>query len=227
MNPADALKDPVCGMTVTAQSPHVHEYEGKPVYFCSAGCKTKFVADPVQVHATPAGGRRGCRGRRAGRRRDDLHLPDAPGDPPGPSRQLPEVRHGARAGDAEPRGRREPRAGRLPAPLLVDAAADGRRHRAGDVRPSPAAHGHGDPELDRAGALDAGRAVGGLAVLRARRAVDRQPQPEHVDADRPRHRRRPSSTASSPRSRPACSRPRSCRWAASRSTSRRRPSSSR
>lgn len=42
------LKDPVCGMTVTDQSPNVFNYKGKPVYFCSAGCKTKFVADPVK-----------------------------------------------------------------------------------------------------------------------------------------------------------------------------------
>ena len=82
-------------------------------------------------------------------------------------------------------------------------------------------------ELDRARAVAAGRPVGGLAVLRARRAVDRQPQPEHVDADRPRAPAPPSSTASSRRSRPACSRARSSRWAASRSTSRPRSSSSR
>ncbi|MEO6746645.1 MAG: heavy metal translocating P-type ATPase [Caldimonas sp.] len=46
--PAVQQKDPVCGMTVTAQSPHVQLHEGKPVYFCSAGCKTKFVADPAK-----------------------------------------------------------------------------------------------------------------------------------------------------------------------------------
>ncbi|MDP3608092.1 MAG: heavy metal translocating P-type ATPase [Methylophilus sp.] len=40
------LKDPVCGMTVTEKSPHVFKYKDKPVYFCSAGCKTKFVAEP-------------------------------------------------------------------------------------------------------------------------------------------------------------------------------------
>ena len=40
------LKDPVCGMTVTEKSPHVFNYKDKPVYFCSAGCKTKFVAEP-------------------------------------------------------------------------------------------------------------------------------------------------------------------------------------
>jgi P-type Cu+ transporter len=40
------MKDPVCGMTVTAQSPNVLQHEGKPVYFCAAGCKAKFVANP-------------------------------------------------------------------------------------------------------------------------------------------------------------------------------------
>ena len=42
------LKDPVCGMTVTALSAHQAEHIGKRYYFCSAGCKTKFNANPVQ-----------------------------------------------------------------------------------------------------------------------------------------------------------------------------------
>ncbi|HVE90101.1 MAG TPA: heavy metal translocating P-type ATPase [Burkholderiaceae bacterium] len=41
-----ALKDPVCGMTVTQQSTHRSELEGRTFYFCSAGCKNKFAADP-------------------------------------------------------------------------------------------------------------------------------------------------------------------------------------
>ncbi len=45
------LKDPVCGMTVTDQSPHVFNYKGKPVYFCSAGCKSKFSANPAKYLA--------------------------------------------------------------------------------------------------------------------------------------------------------------------------------
>jgi Cu+-exporting ATPase len=40
------LKDPVCGMTVTIRSPQATVHEGTPVHFCSAGCKTKFLADP-------------------------------------------------------------------------------------------------------------------------------------------------------------------------------------
>ena len=55
-----SLKDPVCGMTVTPQSPHILQHEGKPVYFCSAGCKGKFAANPAKYPfgifgaATPA-----------------------------------------------------------------------------------------------------------------------------------------------------------------------------
>lgn len=45
---AAELKDPVCGMTVRATSPHVFEHEGRPVHFCSAGCRTKFAADPAR-----------------------------------------------------------------------------------------------------------------------------------------------------------------------------------
>jgi Cu+-exporting ATPase len=49
-----ALKDPVCGMTVTAASPHMHEHAGERFYFCCAGCKTKFAADPQRYLAPPA-----------------------------------------------------------------------------------------------------------------------------------------------------------------------------
>lgn len=41
-----ALKDPVCGMTVTDQSRHKVEHDGKPFYFCSAKCLAKFSAEP-------------------------------------------------------------------------------------------------------------------------------------------------------------------------------------
>jgi Cu+-exporting ATPase len=40
------LKDPVCGMEVTAQSPHHVEHEGRPYYFCSARCKSRFAESP-------------------------------------------------------------------------------------------------------------------------------------------------------------------------------------
>lgn len=41
--------DPVCGMTVEiATAKHISEYHDKNYYFCSAGCKTKFQANPAK-----------------------------------------------------------------------------------------------------------------------------------------------------------------------------------
>jgi P-type Cu+ transporter len=49
-----ALKDPVCGMTVTAKSPHRAEHAGQAVYFCGAKCLAKFVAEPQRyLHRAP------------------------------------------------------------------------------------------------------------------------------------------------------------------------------
>ena len=48
--PAGAMeKDPVCGMTVnTSRAKATHEHAGKVYYFCRAGCKEKFIADPAK-----------------------------------------------------------------------------------------------------------------------------------------------------------------------------------
>ncbi len=47
-------RDPVCGMMVDPQTTaHRAAHDGHPYYFCSAGCRTKFVADPV-TYLTPA-----------------------------------------------------------------------------------------------------------------------------------------------------------------------------
>jgi Cu+-exporting ATPase len=50
-----ALKDPVCGMTVTVKSEHHTEHGGHPFYFCSAKCLTKFTADPQKYTADAQG----------------------------------------------------------------------------------------------------------------------------------------------------------------------------
>jgi len=50
--PATNLKDPVCGMTVTEQSPQTLTHEGHPYYFCSTKCKDKFAAAPQQYTDT-------------------------------------------------------------------------------------------------------------------------------------------------------------------------------
>src|SRR5579871_930226 len=45
--PANTSKDPVCGMTVNkASAKHTAEHGGDAYYFCSAGCVSKFKADP-------------------------------------------------------------------------------------------------------------------------------------------------------------------------------------
>ncbi len=48
---AEPLKDPVCGMTVTEQSPHQLAHEGRHYYFCSATCQGKFAANPLRYLA--------------------------------------------------------------------------------------------------------------------------------------------------------------------------------
>lgn len=43
---AQVLKDPVCGMTVSADSKFQAEHAGARYFFCSASCQQKFEADP-------------------------------------------------------------------------------------------------------------------------------------------------------------------------------------
>jgi len=41
--------DPVCGMTVDpAATPHKAQHQGAGYFFCSGGCRNKFVADPAR-----------------------------------------------------------------------------------------------------------------------------------------------------------------------------------
>jgi Cu+-exporting ATPase len=52
--PGATVKDPVCGMSVDPHTAaHRADHDGHPYYFCSAGCRTKFVADPAK-YLTPA-----------------------------------------------------------------------------------------------------------------------------------------------------------------------------
>jgi Cu+-exporting ATPase len=54
---ADAIKplvtDPVCGMQVAVDAPLSAQHAGHDYRFCSAGCRSKFVADPMR-YLTPA-----------------------------------------------------------------------------------------------------------------------------------------------------------------------------
>ncbi len=53
----ETATDPVCGMSVDpARAAHSHAHDGQTWYFCCAGCRAKFEADP-QRYLTPAAGR--------------------------------------------------------------------------------------------------------------------------------------------------------------------------
>ena len=48
----DTVIDPVCGMAVDPHAAkHRHQHQGRSYYFCSAGCRTKFAADPAKYLA--------------------------------------------------------------------------------------------------------------------------------------------------------------------------------
>lgn len=50
----DRVKDPVCGMMVDPRTtPHRHELNDTAYHFCSAGCRTKFAADPERYLNPP------------------------------------------------------------------------------------------------------------------------------------------------------------------------------
>ena len=66
-------KDPVCGMTVDpATTEHRFDHDGRTYFFCCAGCRAKFAAEPARYLRSRA---RCARARSGG---NDLHLPDAP-----------------------------------------------------------------------------------------------------------------------------------------------------
>ena len=46
---APTTLDPVCGMSVDpAKTPHHAAHDGREFHFCSAGCWTKFLAEPAK-----------------------------------------------------------------------------------------------------------------------------------------------------------------------------------
>src|SRR5712691_537283 len=54
--PTDAaVRDPVCGMVVDpCTTSHCHQHQGHTYYFCSAGCRTQFAAEPQRYLGTAA-----------------------------------------------------------------------------------------------------------------------------------------------------------------------------
>ena len=109
---------------------------------------------PNQIRRRPANLSRQdqAESRRAGGH--DLHLPDASADPPGRSRKLPDLRHGAGARGGQPRCAAQSRTRGHDAPLLGRPCACAAGGRSGDGRPPGRRSrlGRPDPvELDSAG----------------------------------------------------------------------------
>jgi len=53
--PAGHAVDPVCGMTVDSHTtPHRSEHGGRTFYFCGAGCRSRFIADPAKYLSSEA-----------------------------------------------------------------------------------------------------------------------------------------------------------------------------
>ena len=187
---ASRLKDPVCGMMV---DPHTTPASGdarRPnVLFLFRRLPTEVRSRPVPLSLAGTGEER--RRADAGGRR--LHLPDAPGGAAERAGLVPDLRHGAGAGDGDGRRGPERRARRYDAAVLDRPGADRPGVFPGDgrapARPD-AGHRTANVELAAARARHAGRALGGLAVLRARLAVAGHAPAQHVHADRARHRRR-------------------------------------
>ena len=170
--PSDHAKDPVCGMTVDpATTPHRHVHRGQTYFFCSGGCRTKFAADPGKyldpsarepAAPMPAGTIFTC----------PMH-PEVRQEGPG---ACPICGMALEPEMPTRRRRAESRARRHDAAVLDRAGADACRWWRWRWAGICSAGIRCTPSLSNWVQLalrDAGRAVGRLAVLRARRAVAR------------------------------------------------------
>ncbi len=221
--------DPVCGMKVDpATAKHRFSYSGEDYFFCCAGCRTKFEADPEMYLADEMPGPPEAARAPAGR---DLHLPDASGGAAGRPGKLSDLRHGARARDRHARRQAGSGTRRHDAALLdiagADAAAGRARHGPASRRAALARSADSPISIQLGLATPVVAWAGWPFFVRGWNSRGLA-QPQHVHADRARHRRRHGSTASSPSRRRNCfRRPSATRTARSRSTSRRPQSSPR
>jgi len=90
---ATELIDPVCGMKVEENSPHVADVGGKHYAFCSADCRSKFLADPGKYTTSATTSTQKSSSCRAhGARGDSSHAHAAHAPGPRPNQNLTVVR---------------------------------------------------------------------------------------------------------------------------------------
>ncbi len=109
---------------------HRTQYMGRPYFFCSSGCQSKYGR---------AGDIRAARNRKEGGSRlrgHDLHVPESPPDPLGGAWFLSDLRDGARTRAGDHRDRSQSRTRRHDAPLLDRPCNSAARCGAGNGRPS-------------------------------------------------------------------------------------------
>ncbi len=172
-----------------------YEYKGKTYYFCSTHCVHRFREDPekfLQKSVSPVQIARQQVPDRI-KARSKIHLPDASGDRSGRTRKLSDLRHGARTRYGFTRRRREPRTRRHESTVLGvlvvdDSGVCARDERSDSWTTVATPRRPIDIELGATTARYSGCAVGRLAFLRARVAVDRQSQSQYVHVDRARRR---------------------------------------
>lgn len=70
----DAMRDPVCGMSVKPDSPHQAQHGEHDYRFCSAGCRDKFLANPDKYLAADTSAKSCC-----GHEHDAPAMPAEPG----------------------------------------------------------------------------------------------------------------------------------------------------
>ena len=171
----EAVRDPVCGMTVDPQQAAGSvTYQGETYYFCSKGCAAKFQADP-EKYLQPAAA--------------SEPMQPAPVGVEYTCPMHPEVRQ-IGPGSC-------PKCGMALEPVSVTRESvdevnpeytDMLRRFWLSVPPSAVLLGMMFAGVALAvvgtGAGESGGAVGGMADLRSRLGIDRESQPEHVHADR-------------------------------------------
>ena len=191
--------DPVCGMTVDpATSQHRFEHGGKTFHFCCAGLPRRNSPPTRPLPGSPT--RTPAPHAVAGR---DLHLPDAPRDPPADPAACPICGMALEPLAPTAEAAAEPRARRHDAAVLDRPRADRAGGGAGDGRPCAAARPASAlvPPRCRTGSSSCSprRSCCGPAGRSSSAAgLGRQPQPQHVHPDRARAPAPPTSTASSP-----------------------------
>ena len=180
--------DPVCGMTVDPEtSPHAAVHDGARYHFCSAHCVAKFTADPAR-YLEPRDEPRAPAGTLFTCPMDPEIVQEGPGSCPICGMALEPM--GVPAADAGPNPELIDMTRRFWVSLVLSLPLLAIEMGPAPVRPARRRGAAADRQpVGPARPGVTGAAVGRRPVLPARLDLDRHRPPQHVHADRHRHRR--------------------------------------